>query len=410
MSAVATGSLPVDRVGAQGGSVRAYGGACGGLAILHLITRLERGGSSECTLMQAVGAARRGHRVTVASGPTGTPTDRLDEARGTPGLRFAEVRHLTRRPDLFHDPLALIEIVRLLRHGRFDIIHTHTSKAGALGRIAALLIGRSRVVIHQPHGHLFYGYFGRLGTALVVYAERILARLARRQIALSWRGAEEHFCRGVGEPGSFAVIRSGIDLRPFRHARTRREACRARLGLQPGDFAVGSLCRLEPIKGVEDLLDGFLVAAKKHPHLRLVLAGDGPLSDRLRLRADAPGGGSGVLITGSWAVAEEILPALDLFVLASRNEGMGRALVQAMACGLPVVATAVGGVPEILEEGYDGVLVPPGDPEAIAFALSRLVDSPEMASSLGRRGRRRSIVFGAARMNRALMRLYREVA
>ena len=114
-------------------------------------------------------------------------------------------------------------------------------------------------------------------------------------------------------------------------------------------------------------------------------------------------------IEGAWVRPAEFLPALDLFVLASRNEGMGRALVEAMASGLPVVATAVGGMPEVLEEGHAGLLVPPGDPQAIADAITRLSHDPRLAADLARRARARAVVFGAGRMNHALLRLYREV-
>lgn len=232
--------------------------APGPLRILHLITRLDRGGSSDCTLLQAIGQARRGHRVTLACGPSLSPSPLLDEARRQCCLEIVEIPRLRRDLSPLDDARAFVSLVRLFRARRFDIVHTHTSKAGAIGRLAATIAARAPVV-HQPHGHLFYGYHGRFGTGLLILAERLLAPLARRHIVLSWRGAEENLARNVGQPGQFTVVRSGIDLRPFRRARDRREICRRRLGLRPEDFAVGTLCRLEPIKGVEDLVEGFLL-------------------------------------------------------------------------------------------------------------------------------------------------------
>jgi len=378
------------------------------LAILHLITRLERGGSSDCTILQAIGAARRGHRVTLAFGPSAAPSPLLLEARGQRGLELIEVPCLGRALSPVDDTRALVRLVRLLRASRFDILHTHTSKAGALGRIAAAL-APPLPVVHQPHGHLFYGYHGRLGTRLVILAERILAPLAARQIVLSWRGAEEHLARGVGRPGQFTVVRSGIDLRPFRRAQDRREASRARLGLRPEEFAVGTLCRLEPIKGVEELLEGFLLAAERRPRLRLIIGGDGPLAGRLLSVTRKAGGQERVIVTGSWMAAQDLLPALDLFALVSRNEGMGRALVEAMAARLPILATNVGGMPEVLQEGRAGLLVPPADAQAIAGGIARLMDDPRLALELARHARARSVVFGAGRMGHALLRVYREV-
>jgi glycosyltransferase involved in cell wall biosynthesis len=379
------------------------------LAILHLITRLDRGGSSDCTLLQAIGSARRGHRVTLACGPSQDPSALVLEARGVPGLDVVEVPGLRRDLSPVDDARAFRFLVHLLRSRSFDVVHTHTSKAGALGRLAAALSSRAAVV-HQPHGHLFYGYHGRMGTRLVIFAERILAPLARRQIVLSWRGAEEHLARGVGRPEQFTVIRSGIDLRPFRWTSRRRAVSRERLGLREDEFAVGTLCRLEPIKGVEELLRGFVLAAVSRPRLRLIIAGDGPLRHRLIETARAAGILPRVTLTGAWVSAPDFLPALDLFALVSHNEGMGRALVEAMAAGLPVLATDVGGMPEVLEEGRAGLLVPAGDEEAIARAIGRLMDNGTLRGDLARRGRARSVVFGAGRMVHALLRVYREVA
>jgi len=378
------------------------------LAILHLITRLDRGGSSDCTLLQAIGAAERGHRVTVLSGPAASPTRLLARAGAQRRLRLLALPSLAREVSPLHDLRALFQITAHLRAERYDIVHTHTSKAGALGRVAALLCGRRPIVVHQPHGHLFYGYYGKVATALLIRAERLLAPLAHVLVALSFRGAEEHLSRRVGRPGQFRVVRSGIDLRAFRRAPAERGAARNRLGYGEQDLVVGSLCRLEPIKGVEDLLRGFLIACRRRPRLRLFIGGGGPLRERLLETARAAGAAGRVTIAADWVAPEEVLPALDLFVLASRNEGMGRALVEAMAARLPVIACAVGGVPEVLEEGRDGLLIPPADAEAIALAIGRLADDPRLRSELAARARGRSVAFGAGRMVRTLLRLYLE--
>ena len=406
-------AVPISAGGAQrvpiGERLRpALGGVLPRLSILHVITRLDRGGSSDCTLLQAIAAARRGHRVTIACGRTRQSSPLLVDARRLAGLEIVDVPHLRRDLSLRHDVGALLFLSRLLRARRFDIVHTHTSKAGALGRLAAALSSRVPVV-HQPHGHLFYGYHGPIGTRLVILAERLLAPLARRHIVLSWRGAEEHLARGVGRPGQFTVVRSGIDLRPFRTSAKRRSACRERLGLRDDEFAVGTLCRLEPIKGVDDLLRGFLLAASSRPRLRLFFAGDGPLRNDLLDAARRAGASARVALSTSWVAGPDYLPALDLFALVSRNEGMGRALVEAMAAGLPVLATNVGGMPEVLEEGRAGLLIPPGDDEAIARAIARLMDDAALRASLARRARSRAVVFGAGRMGHALLRVYREV-
>ena len=382
--------------------------AGGALRIVHLITRLERGGSSDCTLLQAIAAARRGHRVTVVTGPSALESGLVAQARSTSGLDLVVLPDLIRPMRLWSDLRALRAIVRLLRDQACDILHTHTSKAGALGRLASFF-RRPGAVLHQPHGHLFYGYYGGPGSRCVVLAERVLARLADAQIALTRRGAEEHLRRGIGRPDGFHVVRSGIDLRPWRRPARDREACRAALGIEAATFAIGTLCRLEPIKGVEDLLEAFIRIAPDHALLRLVVAGDGPLRQRLLDRAARSGRSDRIVIDGQWRPPRRVLPALDLFVLASHNEGMSRALVEAMAAGLAIVATDVGGVGEVLEEGRCGILVPPRDPEALAAAIARLSSDPDRRAALGAAARARALAFGAGRMGRQVIRLYREV-
>jgi glycosyltransferase involved in cell wall biosynthesis len=380
------------------------------LAILHVITRLERGGSSDCTLWQAIGAARRGHRVTIACGPSSAEAPLLARAQRQEGLAFLTLPTLRRPVRPGADLRALLAIARLLRRNRYDVIHLHTSKAGALGRLAALVVGQRRRVVHQPHGHLFYGYYGRLGDALVLFAERLLAPLAARQLTLTARGAAEHLARGVGREAQFRVIPSGVEMRPLREAARRREAVRRRLGYAPDDVVLMSLARLEPIKGAPLTLRAFAAAAAGRPSLRLHLAGDGPLLESLRAEAAARGLAARVSLDGRWAHPQDLLPAADVFVLAPRNEGMGRAVIEALALGLPVIATNVGGLPEVLEHGRFGLLVPPDDEAALAAAIARLADDKTVRDELGRRGRARAVEYGAGRMVHRVLNLYREIA
>jgi glycosyltransferase involved in cell wall biosynthesis len=378
--------------------------------VLHLITRLDRGGSSDCTLFQAIGAARRRHAVVVASGPSTARSPLVERARRQPGVRFLTIPALARPLRPWRDLQALAVMVRLLRRGRFDVVHLHTSKAGALGRAAARLTRTTERVVHQPHGHLFYGYYGAFGSRLVLWAERRLAPWARLHLTLTARGAEEHLQRGVGRRDQFRTLPSGIDLAPLRRAAGNRAALRARLGWGGEEFVVGTLCRLEPIKGPDLLLAAFAEAALTRPALRLLVAGDGELLPALRDAAERLGVASRVRFETGWRAPTEILPALDLFVLASRNEGMGRALVEAMAAGVPVVGAGVGGVPDLLEGGACGLLVKAQDVPDLARAIAALADDPEARTQLSRRGRARSLSYGAGRMVHRLLRLYDDVA
>jgi glycosyltransferase involved in cell wall biosynthesis len=220
----------------------------------------------------------------------------------------------------------------------------------------------------------------------------------------------EHLQRGVGRRDQFRTLPSGIDLAPLRRAAGNRMAVRARLGWGADAFVVGTLCRLEPIKGPDLLLAAFADAARIRPALRLLVAGDGEMLGALRDQAARLGVASRVRFETGWRAPSEVLPALDLFVLASRNEGMGRALVEAMAAGVPVIGASVGGVPDLLEGGASGRLVPAGDAEDLARAIASLADDPEARARLVLRGRARSLSYGAGRMVHRLLRLYDEVA
>ena len=199
-------------------------------------------------------------------------------------------------------------------------------------------------------------------------------------------------------------------MRPLRDAGRGRDAARRRLGYAPGDLVVMSLARLEPIKGAPVTLRAFAAAAARRPALRLHLAGDGPLLEALRTEAAALGIAGRLSLEGRWASPHDLLPAADVFVLAPRNEGMGRAVIEALALGLPVIATAVGGLPEVLENGRSGLLVPPDDESALAEAIARLADDRILRHELGRRGRARAVEYGAGRMVHRVLNLYREIA
>jgi glycosyltransferase involved in cell wall biosynthesis len=378
--------------------------------VLHLITRLDRGGSSDCTLFQAMGTARRGHAVVIASGPSAAASPLVARARRQPGVRFLTVPALLRPLSPWRDLRALAAVVRLLRRGRFDVIHLHTSKAGALGRAAARLAGMTDRVVHQPHGHLFYGYYGALGSGLVLALERRLAPWARLHLTLTDRGADEHLSRGIGRREQFRTLPSGVDFAPLRRAVRNRDALRARLGYAASDVVVATLCRFEPVKGPEVVLAAFAEAAATRPSLHLLLAGDGPMLGTLRRSADHLGIASRVRFETGWRAPSELLPAIDLFVLASRNEGMGRALVEAMAAGVPVIGAAVGGIPELLASGEAGRLVPPGDAAGFARVIAALADDASGRAALARRGRERSLAYGAGRMVHRLLRLYDDLA
>ena len=378
------------------------------MKVLHIITRLDRGGSADNTLLSCIGQRRRGHEVVLAAGPGLTEESPLRPRAESEGVELVRIPSLVRAVDPLKDWGALRACRRLIREGRFDLVHTHTSKAGILGRLAARLVGGCRVV-HTPHGHVFYGYFGPWKTRLFVWAERLMARWTDAIVTLTDREAEEHLALGVGRPSQFVTIFSGIPLPPAKARGGADPARRQALGLPPEGMLVGSVGRLDPVKGHGLLIRAFARLRDRHPGARLILIGDGEEREAYQALARELEIAERVRFLGWRGDVDDLLGELDLFVFPSRNEGMGRAAVEAMAAGLAVVATRTGGLTEVVRDGETGLLVPPGDADALSAAMDRLLARPEERRAMGEAGRNLAQAYSAERMCEKIEGLYQRL-
>lgn len=378
------------------------------LRILHIITRLDRGGSAENTLLTATGLDPERFDVTVAVGPTaGDPGPTLLRARER-GVTFVDVPSLIRAPHPWQDLRAALDLRRLVRDGSWDVVHTHTSKAGILGRWAAQR-GGVRAIVHTPHGHVFYGYYGRLVTSAFVRLERLAAGWCHRLVALTPADRDDHLRFGVGAPSQWVVVHSGVDFSALEQPGPTHAQVRASLGLGERDVIVATLGRLTAVKGQEDLVRAVARLREQHPRIVLLLIGDGEEEEALRELAAREGVADRTLFVGWRTDVGDLLRAVDLFALPSHNEGMGKALVEAMYLERPVVASRVGGVPELVEDGVEGLLVPPRSPADLADALDRLLRDPQRARELGARAARRAREYSSERMVQRLADLYEEL-
>jgi len=339
------------------------------IPVIHVITRLTLGGSSENTMSTMETLERAGYAGTLALGPESESGTVADARRR--GCRIVPIASLGREVRPARDVAAVVALWRLFRRARPAIVHTHTSKAGFIGRLAARLAGVP-AVIHQPHGHVFYGYWGPRRTALFVALERLAAPWTDAIVTLTPREVDEHLERGIGRAAQYAVVPSGVPTAALRAAAPSRAAARARLGLAAGAFVVAGVGRLVPIKGFDLLVAALPDVLARVPSTQVVLVGDGAERAALQARAAALGVGDRLRITGAVTDVTVYLAAADVLVAPSRNEGMGRVLVEALALGVPVVGTAVGGIPDVIVDGECGVLVPPEDPPALAEALADL--------------------------------------
>ncbi len=377
------------------------------MTALHLITRLSLGGPSQNTIDSVVALDGAGWRTILAAGNVGAEISMVDQARAR-GCRTVLLPALTRAVSPVRDLMALWQVFRLIRRERVTLIHTHTSKAGFVGRLAAWLT-RVPVIVHTPHGHIFYGYYGRALTAVFVALERLAARLTDRIVVLTERGREEHLARGIGRREQFSVIPSGVDLEALRRSAPPYDKARARLGVDPDTRLLVGLGRLEPVKGFQSLVKALPPILAVVPSARLLLVGDGTLREALQTEAGALGVGDHLDFAGARLDPAPFLAAADVVVVPSLNEGMGRVLVEAMALGRPVVATRVGGIPAVVADGETGVLVAPDDPLALARTVSDLLKDPGLRQRMGEAGRRRAEQFSLAVMESRLLDLYREL-
>jgi glycosyltransferase involved in cell wall biosynthesis len=374
------------------------------VGVVHIITRLDVGGSTESTVISATRMPAE-FTCTLISGRTSDPMPGIEEKIRASGIPWLTVPTLQREVRPAADCLTLLRLWRILRRIRPDIVHVHSSKAGLLGRVAARLAG-VRHIVYTPHGHVYHGYFGARRTRLFTALERWAARFTDRIVTLTDAEAAQHLAVGVGRPDQFVTIPSGIAL---DGAASGIEDARGRLGLPAPTPLVGAVSRLTPIKGLKHLIAAMPDILRRCPDAHLVIGGDGEERAALEAQAARLGLASRIHFLGFVPQPPRVIRALDVFVLPSINEAQGRVLVQAMALGKPVVATAVGGLPEILDRGAAGRIVPPADPAALAEAVSGLLLDPRGAAALGRRGRLRATPYTVEAMLDALVKLYREL-
>jgi glycosyltransferase involved in cell wall biosynthesis len=383
------------------------------IKILHIITRLDMGGSAQTALLTCSGMAGKYRMVLVHGLARESRMTDAEEAAVTDarrdavyrGVKFVPVAALVRPIRPLRDFQALLVLLWHIWVERPDIVHTHTSKAGILGRLAARLAGVPYIV-HTPHGHVFYGHFGRAASRAFLALERFYSRFTHRLVALTEAERRDYLELGVGQADDTCIVHSGVDVDAFGAAALELGSRKKSLGLGPACKLIGFVGWLLPIKGPLHLLNAMAAVWERHPDAVLVLVGKGGQEAELKRRAREIGAGARVKFLGWREDVAEIMPLFDVFVLPSLNEGMGRVLVEAMAAGRPVVASRTGGIPDIVRHEETGLLVTPRDEAGLAAAIARLLESPAEAKRLADGGSMRCRQFGLNAMIAKLDDLY----
>jgi glycosyltransferase involved in cell wall biosynthesis len=374
--------------------------------ILLIVTKLELGGAQQIVLSTAKALVKKGFEVEIAT----TPGILMDEALSIAGCRIRIIPHMERTPSPLKDLMAFLELLSLMRIRRYHLVHTHGSKAGILGRIAAWVY-RVPVVIHTYHGFSFHGYQPWYERWLYVALERIAAKVSTRLIAVSEATMRKGIAYGIGDPSKYIVIRGGTRISDFitAYLSVDRRGKRMELGLSPDRPVVCMVACFKPQKSPLDFLEMAHIVSSEVPEAQFLMVGDGVLRPAIERRARELGLEGRLFLAGwRWDVPE-IMASIDVLVLTSLWEGLPLVIPQAMACGKPVVATRVDGSEEAVVDGETGFLVRPRDVEGAARAVIRLLRDPELARRMGEKGFSLAPSFDEEQMIAKEIRLYEEL-
>ena len=338
--------------------------------IMYIITRLDRGGSAEAVLQWAEGIKKRGFETGIISGLTTEQHEDLEAYKERTGVEITFIDSLHRELEPLLDLKALWNLYRSIRNHNPDVVHTNSSKAGLLGRVAAWL-ARTPVIVHSPHGHIFYGYYGKLKTRLFIILERVAGWITDVITTLTSIGRDDHIKLKIAKPEKFEIVHAGIDLDKYRSSSREKKDIRYELGIPLDDFTVGWVGRLAEIKNPVMFLRT-TEALKAEPNIHFLMVGDGELFEECKGKVSQAGIDSIFTFTGFRSDVPDLLHAMDIYTLTSANEGLGRSIIEAQAAGLPVIVTNVGGVPDIIEHDVNGMLVEVDDIESFADAVRQL--------------------------------------
>jgi len=350
----------------------------GDLRVMQVIARMNVGGPAALLVELARGLDSQHFSVLLATGECG-PGEEDFLLTQAPEVAALRIPHLGRKLRPWGDLVALFALIRAIREFQPHVVHTHTAKAGVLGRLAVKLSGSRAKVVHTYHGHLLYGYFRPWFTRIVVQIERALARISDVLLAVGQQVKVDLLLAGVGRHTDFRVINPGVAVNP-PPTKTR---ARADLGINADDAVIGVVGRITAIKRPDRVLDVIAQLGPQFPDACVIMAGSGDLA--AQIEQDVATRSLPVRMLGWRDDVERVLAACDLVLLTSDNEGTPLSLIQAALLGVPAVAVRVGSVPEVVLDRETGIVVDPSadDTTEIAAAVGGLLSEPRMRVSLG---------------------------
>ncbi len=347
--------------------------------LLYIITKLEFGGAQKQLLLLARHLDALRYNLFLLTAKVGLL---MDEAIGIKGLQLKTLKSLERSINPIKDLLAGFEIYFFIKRNNIDIVHTHSSKAGILGRWAAKFAG-AKVIIHTVHGWNFNDYQNAILRKVFIILERLTAKITDRLIVVSHADKQKGIRNRIGEPKKYILIRYGISPDEFISNIEERQKARKGLGLLDGELLVGMISCFKPQKAPQDFIKLAALVNKIYPQIKFILVGDGILKKKIEKTIEKFNLNGNIILTGWRRDIPELLSAIDIFVLTSLWEGLPIAVLEAMASGKPVIATDTGGVSEIIKPGINGYLVERGDIKAIRDKIIALSKDQDLKIKMG---------------------------
>lgn len=382
------------------------------MRIAHIITRLIVGGAQENTLLTCQDLINTfGDEALLVTGPGLGPEGSLEEQGRAGGVPMCVLPSLRRAIHPWRDCMSYRAIRRALENFQPDVVHTHSGKAGLLGRQAAWSLG-APAIVHTVHGAPFHEYQGRGARAFFRLCEKYASARCHRIVSVADAMTDRLVVAGVAPREKFVTVYSGMEVEPFLRAGESRQRVRRELGFRDEAIVVGKVARLFHLKGHNDVIAAARMAVEREPRLRFLLVGDGVLRPRLERAIAAAGMSDRFCFTGLVPPERiaELIGAMDIVVHASLREGLARVLPQTLIAGRPVISYDIDGAREVVIDGETGVLLSPRDVAGMAEAFRRLAADEALRNRLGQEGRRRfTDRFRHENMTAALRAIYQEL-
>jgi glycosyltransferase involved in cell wall biosynthesis len=360
------------------------------LKICHLITRMIIGGAQENTLLSVIGQMEQGHDVTLVTGPSPGPEGELlkkSELLKKYDVKVITIDEMIRPIHPVVDLKAYLKLKKLFKVEKFDVVHTHASKAGIIGRAAAWA-AKIPYVVHTVHGPPFHKYAGSFQNFIYKTAERWAAKRCHKIYAVAQAMIDQYIEAKIAEPKKFKVVYSGMELEPFLNSKSDKKF-REKLSIPQNASVIGTVARLFPLKGYEFFIPVAAEIVKSYPDVRFLIVGNGILHDMLNKQIAELGLKNNFIFVGLVSPSEvyKYIAEIDILIHLSLREGLPRAVVQSLASGKPVIGYNLDGTPEVIENDVTGYLLEAQEIEGVAAAAIKILSNPEKAKEIGENGK-----------------------